>query len=279
MRGILVLGVVIIILILIGVLFYYEDTHVVIQAYAQSVTLINELPGNFVVKINLVVKNNGLLPMGLTITSVLGVVNSSSISSLLTQPPQQYVNITSINVGPLSEKVTTLSYTLPPNFIIRYFYVEASGYYNFVYTNTSNMQLIKKINDLVQRITSLQILKGQYFVGGNLTLISNPKPPYLYIVQPYTITIFNNNSYVISFYAIFYPYNLKINSGNYRIQVFVNNISVYNTNISIPYQYNELLIPIGETPVLSQNSNYTENVYILFNGSTATYYIEFKLIL
>jgi len=277
MKGIFVLGAVFIILILMGVLFYYEDTHIVIQAYAQSVTFVNELPGSFIVKINLVVKNNGFLPMGTTITSILGVVNGTSPSSLLTQTPKQYINTTSVDVDPFSKKVITISYTLPPDFNIEYFYVEASGYYNFKYTNTSNIQLIEEINTLAQRATSLQTPPQQYFIGGNLTLISNPKPPYLYIVQPYTITVFNNNSYTISFYAIFYPYNLKMNSGSYNVKVFANNISVYNENIQIPYQYNELLIPIGETPILSQNSNYTENVYILFSGNTAIYYVEFKL--
>lgn len=277
MKGIFVLGAVFIILILMGVLFYYEDTHIVIQAYAQSVTFVNELPSSFIVKINLVVKNNGFLPMGTTITSILGVVNGTSPSSLLTQTPKQYINTTSVDVGPFSKKVITVSYTLPPDFNIEYFYVEASGYYNFKYTNTSNIQLIEEINTLAQRATSLQTPPQQYFIGGNLTLISNPKPPYLYIVQPYTITVFNNNSYAISFYAIFYPYNLKMNSGSYNVKVFANNISVYNENIQIPYQYNELLIPIGETPILSQNSNYTENVYILFSGNTAIYYVEFKL--
>jgi len=279
MKGILVLGAVFIILILMGVLFYYEDTHIVIQAYAQSVTLVNELPGSFIVKINLVVKNNGFLPMSTTITSILGIVNGTSTSSLLTQTPKQYINTTSVDIAPFSKKVITINYTLPPDFVIEYFYVEASGYYNFKYTNTSNIQLIEEINTLAQRTTSLQTPPQQYFIGGNLTLISNPKPPYLYIVQPSNVTVFSNNSYAMSFYAIFYPYNLKINSGSYTIQVFKNNISVYSKNILIPYQYNELLVPIGGTPALSQNSNYTENIYILFSGGTATYYVEFKLTL
>ena len=278
MKGIIVLGAVFIILILMGILFYYEDTHIVIQAYAQSVTL-NELPNNFIVKINLVVKNNGFLPMGTTITSILGIVNGASNSSILTQTPKQYINTTSVDVGPFSKKVITVSYTLPPNFNIEYFYVEASGYYNFKYTNTSNIQLIEEIDTLAQHTTSLQTPPQPYFIGGNLTLIGNPKPPYLYVVQPYTITVFNNNSYAITFYAIFYPYNLKINSGSYKIKVFVNNVSVYNETIQIPYQYNELLIPIGGTPALSQDSSYTENVYILFSGNSATYYVEFKLVL
>jgi len=278
MKGILILGAVFIILIIIGVLFYYEDTHIVIQAYVQSVTYINELPGGFVVKINLEVKNNGFLPMGLTITSILGVSNGTSFSSILTQSPKTYVNTSSINLSPYSKKIITISYSLPPDFFINYFYIEASGYYNFKYSNATNTQLIEEINILAQRVTYLQIMPQQSLIGANLTLVSNPKPPYLYIVQPGNITLFSNGSYKMFLYAIFYPNNFKVNSGSYQIKVFVNNSSVYNETILIPYQYSELLVPIGETPILSQNSSYAETVYILFSGTSANYYVKFELV-
>ena len=278
MKGILVLGAVVLLLVLMGVLFYYEDTHIVIQSYVQSITLINKLPESFIVKINLVVKNNGFLPMGLTITSVLSVSNGTSFSSLLKQPSKTYVNTTSINLSPFSKKIITVSYNLSPDFIIRYFYIEASGYYNFRYINTS-MQLMEEINTLVQHVTSLQFAPQPYLISENLTLVSNPKPPYLYIVQPYNITLFSNNSYKMSFYVIFYPLNFKINNGSYELRVFVNNVSVYNTTILIPYRYDELLVPIGGTPIISQNSSYKETVYILFSGASATYYVEFELAL
>ena len=279
MKGLLILGAVFAILILMGVLFYYEDTHIVIQAYVQSITLINEPREGFIVKINLEVKNNGFLPMGLTITSVLGVSNGTSFSSLLKQPPKTYVNTTTVNLSPLSKKTITISYNLSPDFVIRYFYIEASGYYNFKYSNSSNAQLIEEINSLAQRVVYLQIMPQPYLISKNLTLVSNPKPPYLYVVQPYNITLFSNGSYKASFYTIFYPYNFKINSGSYEVKVFVNNVSVYNMSIQIPYQYSELLVPIGETPILSQNSSYNETVYILFSGTSASYYVEFELIL
>lgn len=274
MKGIYILAISIIALIVIGVMFYYEDTHITIQAFVKSITYINTLPGEFILHIDLVIENTGFLPMSLTMNTTLAYVNGTTPNQLLSEPIKQYTNTTSISLDGMSQKVIYLTYHLPVNFALKYFSIEASGYYNYHYISSNNFQIIDEVNILAKKVVSLPVIPNVNYLGGNLSILHGH---HLFVVNPYNVTLFSNSSYMTTLYTIFQLNNLNLRDGKYQVQVFVNNISEYSSTIQVPYQYNELLLPTLTTPLLSQQANYTATVYILFKGTNTSYYVKFEI--
>lgn len=271
MKGLYILSIVIILLIVIGVLFYYEDTRFEVNVIPYSLTYESTYPGHFILKLELNAVNYGILPMTVTASVILGV--SLHVNSSITGSLKQYINTTTISSGPLSNSKTLLTYVLPANIqFISYLYIEASGYYNYYHYNQTTTKLVTQIDQMIEnvyKIDGLPILTIS--ASSNLTTKSGQP---LYYPVPYNITYFSNSTYYENVYLILYPSNFNIKTGTYEISVYVNNTKTYTTSIQIPYEYNELLLPIIKTPLLNYpNSSYIIKLDILFKGPS-TYYIS-----
>ncbi|BAB66410.1 hypothetical protein STK_13470 [Sulfurisphaera tokodaii str. 7] len=277
MRGIYILGIVIILLIVIGVLFYYENIKFDINVIPYSLTYESTYPGHFILKLEVNAINYGILPMTLTASIVLGV--SLHINSSITGTLKQYINSTTISVGPTSKSKSLLTFILPNNIeFISYVYIEASGYYNYHYNNQSATNLITQIDQMIENVYKIDGLPITTITAStNISLIKSAQP--LYYPVPYNITYFYNSTYYENVYLIMNPSNFNIKTGTYKIEVYTNNTKIFSTSIQIPYEYNELLIPILTTPLLKYpNSSYIINVNILFEGPSI-YYISAKIMI
>ncbi|QIW24224.1 hypothetical protein EWF20_08770 [Sulfolobus sp. S-194] len=270
MKGIYILGIIIIILIVIGVLFYYENIKFDINIVPYSLTYESAYPGHFILKLEINSINYGILPMTISASIILGV--SLHTNSSITGSLKQYANSTTISVGPSSSSKSIITFVLPENIqFISYIYIQASGYYNYHYINQSTTELVTQIDQMIENVYKIDGLPITTITAStNISLIKSAQP--LYYPVPYNITYFFNSTYYENIYLIMNPSNFNIKPGTYKIEVYINNTKTYSTNIQIPYEYNELLLPIVTTPLLKYpNSPYLIKVNILIKGVSAYY--------
>ncbi|MBB5252494.1 hypothetical protein [Sulfurisphaera ohwakuensis] len=277
MKGIYILGIVIILLIVIGALFYYENIKFDINVVPYSLTYESAYPGHFILKLEINTINYGILPMTVSASIILGV--SLHANSSITGSLKQYTNTTSISVGPSSKSKSIVTFILPGNVqFISYIYIQASGYYNYHYTNQSTTELITQIDQMIENVYKIDGLPITTIMAStNISLIKSAQP--LYYPVPYNITYFSNSTYYENIYLIMNPSNFNIKPGTYKIEVYTNNTKTYSTSIQIPYEYNELLLPIVTTPLLKYpNSSYLIKVNILIEG-VSSYYVSATMII
>lgn len=186
--------------------------------------------------------------------------------------PEYFSNSTSVNLGPLSKKSVILTYYLPNT--ILYFNsltIEGSGYYNYKLYNTSTVNLINTLTNLL-KIAIKYSNTIPYTTNYSTNTVFTTSTPFQ--IYPVIITVYSNNSVTTQLYLILYP---RIANGSYTLTIFLNKSVVYTSTISIPYKEKYIPIHIATTPPLL-NNRYTANVAIILKNSTVYHYINFTLI-
>ncbi|BFH74365.1 hypothetical protein SJAV_23090 [Sulfurisphaera javensis] len=273
MKGIYILSIAIILIIILGVLFYYEDInfHVIITPF--STTYVNQQNGGYIIKLNVTAINDGFLPMNLNL-NVEVQANLASTSSLI-GGEKTYSNTTTIYVGPFGKKSVIITYYMPLKLrFISSIILTGNGYYNYKVTQEGTTSLINELNHMISNVSSY-INYHITLKYDNITLKQSGASPFP--VYPIYITIYSNGSISSSWYLFIYPSLLNIKSGTYALQIKTNSSTVYNSTVSIPYSGNYIFAHILSTPPMNKDSEYIANVTVILKNNAETYLTMFTI--
>lgn len=275
MKRIYLFGIAILMLVIIGIVFYIENSS--FNVYVELVGVKESINSPYAQYIFCIVANNGPLPMSATVYLEAGAINQTTPS--LFHKEATYVNSTTISVGPFSHSKKMVILWIPLVSSIIFLGVGGTGNYGWHKTITSsNESLVLQIGTLSNFFKIYPPQMPVSVFSTNISLKGIGKYPYE--ISAYSAAYyFKNNSFYESLNVTLYLNNIKLNPTNTQIVINVNGTKAYSVTLS-PQQISSPLSaivtldpPTTQTGAVSYSTIYLLTIYI-YNGNNIYYIAE-----
>jgi hypothetical protein len=274
MKRIYLLGVILILFISLGAVFYVEANNFHVYAYIVKESITQS--GYQVYSICVVSSNKGPLPMS---ANVIVAISAGTQSGIFAHT-KNYINDTSISVAPFSSKKLLVNISIPAAQQVYNVYIEGSGNYNWQLKPQNNITLnqqIYQLNTIAHFYPIRAVVSSKYLTFyTNASIIFTNSHAYPYYVQsaPISLTAYPNGSIIYSIAFVLNTQYIKLSSGSYTAKLYVNG-SLVNTS-SITISQGQQVVIYGNLPpsniISVQNYDTTYNITLFLNGQQLIYY-------
>ncbi|AGE71296.1 hypothetical protein [Sulfolobus acidocaldarius] len=271
-KYLIALGIIILVLVSIGVLFYTQNRDIVVYPEIYSFSL-NYNTGNvtYVFYVNGV--NNGLFSTTLNITLYVQAATLSQTNNVSHYVYKNYQKSVTLSLQSHSSEGAFVAVTIPVNYQITDVGIYGTGSFNYALQYKPNSTLASQLFAYEQLASRFQTPSSAYSTTTNASI--KPIKGVAYGIQqsPVYFTYYVKNNTVIRVNYFFLNASLlKIQPGEYTVKVYANNTLINQTQITLnPKQISIVLFPLSYQ---STSEKYDISVY-LYNDSV-TYYFYFE---
>ncbi|AHC52528.1 hypothetical protein SUSAZ_06525 [Sulfolobus acidocaldarius SUSAZ] len=271
-KYLIALGIVILVLVSIGVLFYTQNRDIVVYPEIYSFSL-NYNTGNltYVFYINGV--NNGLFSTTLNMTLYVQAATLSQSNNFSHYVYKNFQKSVTLSLQSHSSEGAFVTVTIPVSYQITDVGIYGTGSFNYVLQYKPNSTLASQLFTYEQLASRFQTPSSAYSSTTNASIKPIRGIAYGIMQSPLYVTYYVKNNTVIRVDSFFLNESLlKIQPGEYTVKVYANNILVNQTQITLnPNQISTVSFPLSYQ---STSEKYNISVY-LYNDS-GTYYFYFE---
>ncbi|BCU71279.1 hypothetical protein [Stygiolobus caldivivus] len=274
MKRIYLLGVVLLLFVVLGAIFYVENSN-----FYSYVELVKELktPSTTTYTFCVVSVNKGPLPMSANIL----VAVSAGVQSGIIPHTQYYKNTSSIRVNPFSTEKSQLTVTIPNSLQVYGVDIEGSGNYGWSLKLTNNNTLLSVISrvDSFAKFYPVQVAISShpsFSTNASIVYVTPHEIPYYIAPTEGSVIAYPNGTLTYSVDFILNTQYIKLLDGTYNLKLYVNNTLVNSTSSSIVQgQQVNVYGNLPPTYVLNAyNGDAVYNVTLYLDGEGLIYYFN-----
>lgn len=271
MKRIYLLGIILILFISLGAVFYVEANNFHVYAYIvkESKTQSGDQVYS-IYSICVVSSNKGPLPMS---ANIIVAISAGTQSGIFPQT-RNYINETSISIAPFSSKKLLVSISIPAAQQVYSVYIEGSGNYNWQLKPQNNITLNQQIYQLNTIAQFYPIRAIMSYTNASFIFTNSHASPYYIQSPPISLTAYPNGSIIYSIAFVLNTQYIKLSSGSYTAKLYVNG-SLVNTS-SITISQGQQVVIYGNLPpsniISVQNYGTAYNITLFLNGQQLIYY-------